>query len=210
MRRLQFDSWKPGNSNQQSIILMPTFNSELIRILERAEKWRKVAFMSRCCTRMIPNYKLFSLESNFGDVCVLRTGLLQIVDWIKTDIVHPTVVELIRMCDSLAPNTEEFESAYTSAALNAVNSVAITLEALRPDSAPNVGQVAELSFDTVEMFVRIEQNFGDYDIGVYQHEFVKREMERQRNDIFEICGSHFNRRQFESGESVGSVVSTVR
>jgi uncharacterized protein YjaG (DUF416 family) len=116
--------------------------------------WQRVAFMAACCERMLPNYETFHLQTGFGNPGVLRRGLDAVWAWIESDTPLEDAAELISQVDQQAPNTEEFKSAYTSAALDAANSIAITLEAVGSASEDGVAEVASLARDTVDLFVQ--------------------------------------------------------
>ncbi|CAN5303569.1 YjaG family protein [soil metagenome] len=185
---------------------MPVFNSELIRILERAEAWRRIGFMARCCNRAIPNYRIFSVETGFGDVTVLERSLNFVESWIHTGILPMEAQDLLGACDTAAPHTEEHGSLYTSAALYAANMMAITLETLTAGLEPDVIEVAQLAFDTVEMFTSTYLAADSYDVRIYLHPIMLAEDECQRNDTIELCHSEYERSNFILGPAEGSVI----
>lgn len=120
--------------------------------------WKRVAFMGACCERMLPNYGTFSRQTGFGSADALRRALDVAWTWIESDTAPENLPELIAHVDLAAPDSEGHRSIYASAALNAVNGIAMTLEALRNATDSCVVGVASLARDTVDLFVQFRDD----------------------------------------------------
>lgn len=155
--------------------------------------WQRVAFMAACCERMLPNYETFHLQTGFGNPGVLRRGLDAVWAWVESDAPLEDTAELISQVDLQAPNTEEFKSAYTSAALDAANSIAITLEAVGGASEDGVVEVASLARDTVDLFIQQHDGLSPSDPGfedrIMESSLMQTELTAQNQSLKELSES---------------------
>src|SRR5262245_38473482 len=116
---------------------MEVFNEERLEaLLQRLPAWKRIVFMAQVATRMLPNYERFSGETGFGDVSVLKRALDAAWFWMESGKAPCDLTALLDACEKQAPDTEDFGSPYTSAALDAANAAAYILDAIeRPDEA---------------------------------------------------------------------------
>lgn len=167
---------------------METFNEETLgRSLQKLAPWKRIAFMAQVGERMLANYQRFSTETGFGDVSVLRNALDTAWTWIESGRLSGNLAELREACEQQAPDTEQFRSPYTSAALDAANVAAIILDTLeRPDEARPV-DVASLARDTVDLFVQerlnLDPNAPGFEETILRHNLMQSELRRQREDL---------------------------
>jgi uncharacterized protein YjaG (DUF416 family) len=167
---------------------METFDQgRLERTLQKLAPWKRIAFMAQIGERMLGNYQRFSAETGFGDVSVLRNALDTAWTWIESGWLPGNLAELREACEQQAPDTEQFSSPYTSAALDAANVASIILDALdRPDEAQPV-DVASLARDTVDLFVQecmnLDLNAPGFEDTILQHSLMQSELRRQREDL---------------------------
>lgn len=167
---------------------METFDEDrLRRSLQKLPPWKQIAFMVQVGERMLPNYSRFSAEAGFGDVSVLRNALDAAWTWIESGQLLDNVAELRDACDQQAPNTEQFHSPYTSAALDAANVAAIILDALeQPDEARPV-DVASLARDTVDLFIQehmnLDPNAPGFEETILRHHLMQTELRHQREAL---------------------------
>src|SRR5262245_19166257 len=131
---------------------METFDKDqLQQSLAQLDPWKRVAFMAMCCERMVPNYDRFNAECGFGDARILRRGIDAAWSWLESDRVPDDLKSVRAEVEQQAPNTEDFPSPFTSAALDAANATAILLDALgEPDGADPL-EVACLARDTIDL-----------------------------------------------------------
>jgi uncharacterized protein YjaG (DUF416 family) len=102
---------------------------------------------------MYPNYLIFVQDSGWGDPTVLRKALD--LAWLVLGEEHSMrdVPELIRACEEAAPDTEDFASEFTSAALDAALSTASLVEILERFDIQKAIEISQQAFDTVYMYV---------------------------------------------------------
>ncbi|MGK3970055.1 DUF416 family protein [Sorangium sp. So ce1667] len=167
---------------------METFDEERLEMsLQNLEPWKRIAFMAQIGERMLANYQRFSAETGFGDVSVLRNVLDTAWTWIESGRLLGNLAELREDCERQAPDTEQFRSPYTSAALDTANVPAVILDALeRPDEGRPV-DVASLARDTVDLFIQermnLDPNAPGFEETILRHNLMQSELHRQREDL---------------------------
>jgi uncharacterized protein YjaG (DUF416 family) len=130
-------------------------------------KMHCLAFAATCAERLLPNYSAFQRASQWGSVEVLRSSLDSVWRLLSGESVSEEVVlEQISKCDSVLPDTEEFDSPLTSSALDAGSAVVETLKIVIDGSPRRAAVVASFCTDTIDMFIqqRDELDPGDTDL----------------------------------------------
>ena len=167
---------------------MEYFNSDSIRRkVAGLPDWKRIAFMAACCERMLPNYETFSRETGFGRTDVLRQALDAIWLWAESDTLLKNLPDLIAEADKVAPDTEGSRSSYTSAALDAANSIAITLEAISEATDDRLVEVASLARDTVDLFVQqngnLDTSSADFEERITSSPLMQTELTAQNQSL---------------------------
>lgn len=183
-----------GHSNSGQVSTMEHFdNDELRQEVQTLSHWKRVTFMAACCERMLPNYRSFTMETGHGDPTRLSEALAAVWNSLETGQLPNSTISLVEVCERQAPDTAEFSSIYTSAALDTANSIATTLEALANAAEDQVLEVASLARDTVDLFVQQQCDLGPNDQGfeeqIAQHPLMQAELLAQRQSI-EYLKSH--------------------
>lgn len=164
--------------------------------------WKQIAFILLCCERMIPNYVAFSKEVGFGNALLLRRALASAWKWVESGQLPKDLHALREACDQETPNTEDYQSVFTSAALDAANAIAIALEAIETPSASLAVEVAGLSRDTVDMFVQSARSLdpadSTFEYTVAADPLMQTELRRQREDLNLLKASGNDRRAVAS------------
>lgn len=168
--------------------IMIRFDGSLLgQRLSKLPSWGRVLFMASCCERMFPNYRSFSAESGFGDQGALEHALGAIWTWLEENQLPADLEELISACDEQAPDTLDFSSSYTSAALDAANAIAVTLEALADSTTDKAIEVASLARDTVDVFVQQSSNFeaegSDLEQRILESLLMQTELTQQKKSL---------------------------
>jgi uncharacterized protein len=155
--------------------------------LRKLAAWKRIAFMAQVGARMLPNFQHFSAETGFGDASVLKMAFDAAWTWIESEELPHNLNALREACEHQAPNTEQFSSPYTSAALDAANAAAATLDAIEHPDRARPTEVAALARDTVDIFVQdlihADPNAPGFEEGILRHELMQRELRRQREDL---------------------------
>ena len=110
-----------------------------------------------CAERLYPNYIAFSKANNWGEPQVLREALdfawKSLLEAKPADSASLEVLQ--QKCLANTPDADNFES-YMSHGLDAACAAAYVLDFLETQDAQNVEYIAELCFDTVDMYLRWE------------------------------------------------------
>jgi len=81
---------------------------------------QRIAFAAASAERLVPLYVRFSREAAWGDAGVLARAVQEAWKAAQAEHVdHEKMRDLIRLCELAAPDTEDFHSPFTSAALSA-------------------------------------------------------------------------------------------
>lgn len=172
---------------------METFDeTSLLLKLEGMPAWKRVAFMAYCCERMLPNYAVFKAQTSYGNSAVLRTALDAIWEWVENDQTSENLLMLARQSEQQAPDTAEFSSSYTSAALDAATAIATTAEAISDATASKVIEVASLARDTIDLFVQevddLDPNDPRLDEKILRSDLMQAELRTQRQSLEKLKG----------------------
>ncbi|HBK56301.1 MAG TPA: hypothetical protein DDZ76_08485 [Xanthomonadales bacterium] len=163
---------------------------QLRKKLHALPDWKRVTFMAACCERMLPNYVSFSSETYFGDAQTLKQALSEVWRWIETNHLPDDIDSLVRECDRQAPDTADFSSIYTSAALDAANSIAMTLEAMSDATEDRAIEVASIARDTVDLFVQqwsdLDPNSPGLEKLIIEAPLMQVELRRQRRCLEQL------------------------
>jgi uncharacterized protein YjaG (DUF416 family) len=152
---------------------------------------KNLAFAASCCERSLPNYKVFSREEQWGEPAVL----IEASELIWRSITIPNSVEirsyavaLLKALEAVVPDTEQgFESMFTSAALDAANSLAETIDYILDGNTSHIESVASLARDTIYLFVHYrgdsDLSRGDVENQISRDPLNIAEVEKQQSDI---------------------------
>jgi len=134
---------------------MERFDADELELwAQSVQPWRCVTFMLLCAERMLPQYRLFMRETGWGDDKPLRTSLDAAWKWASTNEVPEDLTHLADTCEQSAPDTEDFDSEFTSAALDAAASITTALDAIREFKTSYVVDVAMLGRDSVDLWLQ--------------------------------------------------------
>jgi hypothetical protein len=154
--------------------------------LARLEPWKQIAFMAMTLERMWPNFQRFSKETGFGDPSVPRAVLDTAWLWLAPGNHPENLDSLLSACQEQAPNTENFRSPLTSAALDAANAAEALVEALMDPESPQPMEVAALARETVDLWVqeglKLDPNAPRFEEAVSDHALMRGEIGRQHED----------------------------
>ena len=148
--------------------------------------------------RLLPNYSLFSKEQSWGDASTLRAALDVVWSWLETEQADTAeIVSMVEQCERLAPDTDDFESLYLSAALDAAIATINVLKLVLDCDSELAVENSSFGRDTVDMYVqvieRMPANSPDLEERIRLHPLMQREISSQFDAIQKI----------ESGVTVG-------
>lgn len=156
--------------------------------LEKLSNKHRLVFAASCCERLIPNYKIFSEEVKWGDYPFLRNCLDVIWKYILDDEINETdIIELMNDFDLIIPDTEDFESILTSAALDASCAVRQTLECCLKSNLQQLVEIASFAHDTLYMYIQVKESFDyndpDFSKKIYSNSLMVKEIKKQISDL---------------------------
>jgi uncharacterized protein YjaG (DUF416 family) len=155
----------------------------------------RIAFILSCAERLQNNYLVFAHEQGWGHVDVIPTCLDLVWGHLSGGALDRNEVVALRMaCDRATPATDEFDSAYVSAALDAASVCDLLLLQLLKDDLARPGTAAELCVDTVDMYVQDTGAMNPRDPfledKILQHPLMQNELKRQREDLAMLALMH--------------------
>jgi uncharacterized protein YjaG (DUF416 family) len=162
--------------------------------ISRLPRAHRVAFAAACCERLLPNYAAFVREVHWGEPGLLRSALDYIWSAIAGGSVDGEEIHrLIRQCEDVIPDTEDFETSLVSAALDAGTAVIGTLRALLDGDTKHVVGVASYCRDTVHMYIqdRDDLEYCDplFDLKIERDALMRRELERQSTLLSKLASN---------------------
>lgn len=149
---------------------------------------QQLAFGAACCERILPNYRVFSEEVKWGDSEPLRKALD--FAWLACQDLAPepkTVQALLAACENNAPDSEDFDSLYTSSAQDAVFAICSLLDFLLTGNSSHVVNAARYATDSIDLIVQERDDLSPQDPGleqkILQHPLMQQELRRQSRDL---------------------------
>lgn len=114
--------------------------------LDQLSERGRTAFAASCCERLIPNYRAFSSMERWGNPQILEDAL----EWVwaasqSKELDSTYLTHLLHACEEVGPDGDDFESFFTSAAIDAAGAVYYALSSLydpNPEHSINTGRVA--------------------------------------------------------------------
>lgn len=164
---------------------MNKYLDDSVRVkISKLQPWAILAFMASCCERMIPNYREFNRQTRFGDVDVLRNALDAVWRSVAGDADVAGLQGLALSCEAQAPEPSNYDSTYSSAALDAATAISMAAAAATasPDSHVALG-VAELGRDTVDIYIQLSEevdpNAEGFEFSILSNPLMQAELGRQ-------------------------------
>jgi uncharacterized protein YjaG (DUF416 family) len=159
--------------------------AKLSNLLISLGKQKTILFLVACCERQFGNYAQFHQETGWGDPQVLCDGLHSLRNY-NSAIEVASLKSIRQAIETVTPNTEDFTSVYTSAALDAATSVLESLDYCIDGDVSHCLQVACSCHDSIYMFVQRREGY-DYsdadEVKIYADPLMVRELHAQQMDL---------------------------
>ena len=173
---------------------MPFEPDSLGRELDQLPRAHRVAFAAACCERLLPNYAAFAHEVQWGEPDTLRGAVDHIWSVLAGSHLDRAEIErLIEQCDSVIPDTEDFDTISVSSALDAGAAVVGTLRSLLDGDTRHIVEVASYCRDTVHMYIQDRDDLDDkdssFDMKIERDPLMRRELARQSAVLSELAGN---------------------
>lgn len=135
---------------------------KLIQELHALPLKHRVAFTASCCERLFPNYQAFTVMENWGNPKILRQALDEVWRFLKGDALSKEHIHgLIRACEAVIPDTEDFTTIFTGAAVNAGAAIIYTLESCLDGSPERLALVGRVAITTLYEYLDIVNDLTD-------------------------------------------------
>ncbi|OYU52490.1 MAG: hypothetical protein CFE27_07205 [Alphaproteobacteria bacterium PA1] len=156
--------------------------------------------------RMLPNFVKFSAETQSEGVSILDEVVTYAWSVIETGDKDPLRAPPVALCETIAPDTENFESIYTSSALDAAVAACNLLIFIETSNVDLVVEMAGLARDSVDLFIQfsgyVETNGRDLEDKVRNHPLMQLELSRQETDL-----AHLERWPLDNGAFLGAALA---
>lgn len=160
---------------------------QLLEALSKMEPLQQLMFGAACCERMLPSYELFMVEAASGNVQPLRDALDAIWGACAQILPKREWSSLLAHCEQCAPESEDFDSLYTSAAQDTTFAVCALLEFLLDGNPTHVADAPRFSTDSVDLIVQERENMDprdpDREQKILRHPLMQQELLRQQRDL---------------------------
>lgn len=158
---------------------------------------KHLAFGASCCERSIPNYRAFSREEHWGDPQILKQALDLV--WRHVASENPAELKLalqlnLKALEAVTPDTENFKSPLTSAALDAASSIAEALACALDGTLDHVLTISSLSRDTIDLYLQRKNdvNYADpeFESNIAHDPLMFAELAKQQLDLHTLEAAH--------------------
>ena len=122
--------------------------------------WQQIAFSAALLERMLPNYRLFSENSQFGDYAILRNQLDLVWQWLdKNSRVKININAQLNKLEEHTPDPEEFDSFGVFPALDVCMAMMSLLQLIQSNGADknheDITSISRLSHNSVSYYVEL-------------------------------------------------------
>lgn len=122
--------------------------------------WQQVAFASALLERMLPNYQMFSDNSQFGDYAILRNQLDLIWQWLdKNTPIKININSQLNKLEEQTPDPENFDAFGVFPALDVCMAMMSLLQLIQSNGTDkdleDITSVSRLSHNSVSYYVEL-------------------------------------------------------
>jgi len=156
--------------------------------------WQQIAFSSALLERMLPNYQMFSENSQFGEYALLRNQLDLVWQWLdKNNQIKINFNAQLNKLEEQTPDPEKFDSFGVFPALDACMAIMSLLQLMQSNGKDkdhdDIHSVSRLSHNSVSYYVELLLiDAGATDVqasDIAEHPLVIWEKETQ-NELFDF------------------------
>lgn len=188
---------------------------KIVALVRDMPAWKQIVFSLTCCERMLPNYRSFNHQSGFGSPVILEDALSLAWDWVRYEKLDLNFKKIREQIEEQAPNTEDFSSPFTSAALDAANSIATVFDAIEDFNPDHIRTIVEFATDSVDLWVQRTEGMAANDLELEQkiqsHPLMMKELTEMHNAIEYLATDRARRELIDdvcslySSRAVGSI-----
>jgi uncharacterized protein YjaG (DUF416 family) len=161
---------------------------------EKLSLWQQIAFASALIERMLPNYRMFSESSQFGDYALLRNQLDLVWQWLdKNNKIKININAQLNKLEEQTPDPEAFDSFGVFPALDVCMAMLSLLQLMQTNGTDkdheDINSVSRLSHNSVSYYVElllIDEGAADVlPANIEEHPLAVWEKETQ-NELFDF------------------------
>ena len=122
--------------------------------------WQQIAFAGALLERMLPNYRMFSESSQFGDYAVLQNQLDLVWQWLdKKNQTKININAQLNKLEEQTPDPEAFDSFGVFPALDVCMAMMSLLQLIQSNGEDknheDINSVSRLSYNSVSYYVEL-------------------------------------------------------
>lgn len=163
------------------------FDNNLDQQLVALPYWKQLVFLISICQRLLPCFYKFTKESNHQGYDILEEALNKA--W--TNLLNGKIkVDLSieqKKCESIAPDTESYDTIFVSLALDSAVSISLLMSAFTKNDTETIIQATSLILDSIDMYIQEIEKMNPYDKKleekILQHKLMQNELMKQRKDL---------------------------
>jgi uncharacterized protein YjaG (DUF416 family) len=149
--------------------------------LEGLDEVRRIAFGTLLLERALPGYFQFQLDTGSAGGAVLRAALAQCWASLEANTRNGTKYTSVEACERSLPDSEDYSSPYTSAAIDTANIACCVLEYLESGKLNSLMEAVEARWDTFYLFILNGTDIEDEE--VLHHPLMQEELRYMHEDI---------------------------
>lgn len=173
-----------------AILVVTNFSFDAERLknrLSRLSRRHVLTFGVWQLERMVPNFIQFCVETKTEGTWVLKCVVSYAWSAIETGNLNFFDRLTVEDCERIAPDTEDFESLYTSAALDVVVSASKLIEYILINDTNLIVEMANLARDSADILIQLsndaDQDDEDFEEVIRTHPLMQSELQHQEADI---------------------------
>ena len=127
---------------------------------EKLSRWQQIAFASALLERMLPNYQMFSENSQFGDYALLRNQLDLVWQWLdKNNKIKININAQLNKLEEQTPDPEAFDTFGVFPALDVCMAMMSLWQLMQSNGTDkdheDIHSVSRLSENSVSYYVEL-------------------------------------------------------
>jgi hypothetical protein len=170
---------------------------ELSEPIRQLDHNRAFAFGLFIFERAVPAYLRFQADTGWQDGGAIRAGLVQCWAAMEDPSLRTQEIVTISACERAIPDSEgNWDSKYTSAAIDAGDIACNLLEYLQEPDPDKIRACVTAQCDTIDLYVRNEESAalsGGLTTDKPRRELLEEECERLRDDMQFLMALHADR-----------------
>ena len=170
--------------------MLPRFDEQAVASALRGLSWRaRLAFGAACAGRILPNYARFRAETGWGHLQILQGALSYLWDVAvgAIEVDGQTVGDWTTRSEAQTPDSEAFESLFTSSAQDSVFAICALLDFCAAGDVGKVILAARYPTDSIDLYVQeleqMDPQASNLEDLILSTPLMQQELSRQGRDL---------------------------